>query len=682
MNLIEFGYSLITGDWRLRRELVREERAFRQATAQKRQMLLTNDHRLQLYAGAEPSANRPPPNVLTTPEDYKPAFERIVLIRAARQLEEDGGFFDGILDDFETFVVGESAVFTPNTGNPEANKVIQEFLEWKFNECDYSKRLDLTKLAQLAVRSMLRDGECGFIPIDTGDHIQLRYYSGDCIGNPMIGANVGPNNYNGIRTDPETDAPVWYDLFRRIQKVNCYVPERSVTADNFWHYYDPFRFQQYHGVSAFKNAIRDGFDIDQILEFTKMNIKWRASQLPTVHTETGRPRGAQNGYWQTGFGFGQNAAPRGPGGEPRPMQVNVDGVTTTFLKLDEQVMEYPNDFPNAQLRVAIEEFRRQCCKGVKIPYEFAYRADNGGVVQRFWADKAMRTFAKQKWLLKRVLLNPYKNRVIQKGIDTGELDLDRFGDLNTSLARFKGQWALGRAISVDYGRETDADIKQMEAGLLSPVDYATDNGRNLDEIRQEIRDYTLALFRDAENIAKATGRTFEEVLPYLQKKFPNPVMAPVAKPAEEPEEKETEEEREELARRAAADNMRMHRENVEAIAREVVLRTPAPAPVLPAAAPVVNVTVPAPPPAAVTVNMPPIEMKAPQVRNEVTVQPAAAPSVTVQAPPAPPAAAAPVVNVHVPPAPPPVVNVTVPPVQATLSFERDDDGKLKGGRIE
>ena len=534
MNLLQFGHALLTGEWRLQREMIREQTAHWKATAGKRAAIFANEqHRMRLYAGAEPSINRPSPNVLSTPEDYKQAFERIVLIRAARQLEEDDGFFDGILDDFETYVVGEQAVFTPNTGNTDANRVIQEYLEWKFDEADYSERLDLTKIAQLAVRSMKRDGECGFIPIDTGDAIKLRYYSGDCIGNPMIGANVGPNNFNGIRTDPDTDAPAYYDLFKRVQKMNAYMPERSVEAHNFWHFYDPFRFQQYHGVSMFKNAIRDGFDIDQILEFTKMNIKWRASQLPTVHTETGRPRGAQNGYFNSGFGFGPGNVPRGPGGDPKPMQVNVDGVTTTFLKLDESVMEYPNDFPNAQLRVSVEEFRRQCCKGAKLPYEFVYRADNGGVVQRFWADKAMRTFAKDKAWVKRQLLNRYKNRVIQKGIDTGELDLDSFGDLNQHPNRFRGQWSLGRQISVDYGRETDADLKQMDAGLLSPVDFATDNGRNLDEVRGEIRDHTLAIFRDAKQIATETGRPFEEVLPFLQKKFPNPVMAV---PTEEPDD--------------------------------------------------------------------------------------------------------------------------------------------------
>lgn len=532
MNLFDFGHSLLTGDWKLRREMVREERKFHQATASRRDLILKGREmeRMRLYAGAESSINRPAPNQLSTPEDFKQAFERIVLIRAARELEEDQGFFDGLLDDFETYVVGEQAVYIPNTGNPDANRLIREYTEWQFDQCDYSGRLDLTKLAQLFVRSCERDGECGAIPVDVGDSIKLRYYSGDCIGNPTIGANVGPNNYNGIRTDPTTDAPAYYDLFKRLPKMNAYVLDRSVPAHEFWHYYDPFRLQQYHGVSAFKTAIRDGFDIDQILEFTKLNIKWRSSQLPTVHTETGRPRGGQFGYFpSSGVPAG---VPTNASGAPTAQSINVEGVTTTFLNLDEKVMEYPNDFPNTQLQISIEEFRRQCCKGVKIPYEFAYRADSGGVVQRFWVDKAMKTFGKKKFLLKRLLLNRYKNRVIQKGIDTGELDLDSFGNLTSDTARFRGQWQLGPQSSVDYGRETDADIKQIEAGLMSPQDFAANSNRNLDEIRAEIKDNVLAVFRDAQAVAKETGQPLDVVLPFFIKKYPN---APATSlPAEDP----------------------------------------------------------------------------------------------------------------------------------------------------
>lgn len=524
MNLFDFGHSILTGEWQARRAVMREQRDFHEKTRTVRDALLRNHvANMQLYAGAEPGIARPYPNILNSPEDYKQAYERIVLIRAARQMEEDYGFFQGLLRDFENYVVGEQLVYLPNTGNTDADRRIREFLEWQFDEADFQGQDDLTKIAQIAVRSMKRDGECGFIPVDTGDSIKIRSVSGDCIGNPMVGAVAGANDYNGIRTD-ENGRVIFYDLYRRMPKVNSYTFDRSIPADNFWHYKDRFRFQQYHGVTAFMTAIRDAFDIDQILEFTKLNIKWRASQLPTVHTETGRPKPGA-GYFGWGNGASPGSPPPGatlPNGAPQPMQTIVEGVTANYLKLDESVMEYPNDFPNAQVGITIEELRRQCCKGVDLPYEFAYRADNGGVVQRFWVNKAENTFGRDKHLLKRTLLERYKNRSIQKGIDTGLLDLDGFGNLNEDLKRFRGQWQMGKAISVDYGKENDTDIRLIEAGLMSPQDKAASMNTNLDEISDEIEAHTVRLFEMAGRIGKRVGQPVEAVMPFLVKKYPNP----------------------------------------------------------------------------------------------------------------------------------------------------------------
>jgi capsid protein len=524
MNLTELAHSLLTGSWRHERDMIREARAFNAKTRGVRDALIANHQaRMQLYAGAEPGLKRKHANVMSSPEDYKQAWERIVLIRAARQMEEDHGFFDGLLDDFETYVVGDELSYTPNTGNEDANAVIREYLEYQFAEADYSGRLDLTKIAQVGVRSMKRDGECGFVPVDVGDAIKIHYYSGDCIGNPMIATPASPQDFNGIVVDPDTGSPIEYQVFKRAPKMNSYTFDRTFRPGEFWHYYDPFRLQQYHGVSVFKNAIRDAFDIDEILEYAKLNIKWRSSQLPTVHTDTGRPRGNQFGYF--GFGGASGAggsAPVSPSGRPEPLTVDVDGVTSTFMKTGDQVVDYPHDFPNAQLQVTIEELRRQCCKGAKLPYEFVYRSDDGGVVQRFWVNKAENTFNKDKAGIRRVLLNPYKNRSIQKGIDTGELDLRKFGDLDTDLKRFRGQWQMGRSLSVDYGRENDTDIALIEAGLMSPQDKTADSGRNLTEIRAEIKANAIAVLNDAKEVAFSTGLPIDQVIPFLSKKWPNP----------------------------------------------------------------------------------------------------------------------------------------------------------------
>lgn len=537
MTFPDLVSDLMSGSWRVRRAEMRDRAAFMEKTREVRGMMLANaaataGQKLQFYAAAEPGTARPYPAPLSTPEDFKQAMQRIVMIQGARQMEEDLAFFDGLLDDFETYVVGDALVYLPNVGDARANKIIRDYLEWQFDQIDYSQRLDLTKIAQLSVRSMKRDGECGFVPVDVGDAIRLHYLSGDCIGNPTIGTKPGSNDWNGILTDPKSGAPVTFQIYRRTAKVNNYVFDRDVPADQFWHYYDPFRMQQYHGVTVAKNSLPDYYDVQQIIEFSKLNVKWRSSQLPTVHTETGRPRGAGIG-WNFGYGGGQGAGgtpPVNAAGVPQPMSINVGGVTSSYLKLDEQVMEYPNDFPNQQLIVLLGELNRRCAKGAKLPIEFVYQAANGGVVQRFWADKAMQTFNKDKHLMRRSWLSPLKNRVIQKGIDTGELDLSSFGDLDVSPDRFRGRWQMGRAISVDYGRETDADIAKIDAGLMSASDKVADDGGNIDEVLQENDAFIRRVYELAGETAKKYGRPIDEVLPYYLKKFPNPVAQPAQKP--------------------------------------------------------------------------------------------------------------------------------------------------------
>lgn len=498
MNFSSLAYNFVTGQWRIDRMRAKEFLA--QAEKSKS---------MQLYAGANPGTKRPTPNVLSTPEDFKQAYERIILIRGARQMEEDFQFFDGLLGDFETYVVGDLR-FMPTTGNPDADRDIQAFLEWQFDQCDYSQRLDLVKIARLAVRSQKRDGECGFSLVDQGDTIKLQYVSGDRIGNPMVGANIGPNNYNGIVVDEKSGAPVHYDIFRRLPKLNAYEFQASIAANSFIHYYDPFRFEQYHGVTVFKNSIEHAFDMKQIIDFTKLNIKYRASQLPFVTNEQGRPRGT-----------GYDTITPNLSGEPQPLSVSVDGVTQSFFKLNEGVMDYPNDFPNTQFVALMEELKRDCAIGCKLPLEFCYRSQTGGVVQRFYANKAERTFDEDKRWLKRTLLNPFKNRLIQKGIDTGFLNLDKYG-LTQSLSRFAGTWQMGRSISVDYSKEVDADCKLIDAGLMAPQDYVAENGSSLEETRVKIKQHALQIFKDAKEISEETGQDIAIVLPYLTKKFPNP----------------------------------------------------------------------------------------------------------------------------------------------------------------
>lgn len=503
MGLFELIYKMRTGELKLDRERNASIALTMRAHA---------EQRLQLYAGADITQDRKTPNQLTSPEDFRPSYQRIVLIRAARQMEEDMPFFDALLAEFETYVIG-NLKYRAATGNPEADRVINDYIEFVSSReiADTTGRLDLPGIAGLAVRSHKRDGEAGVIFVDDGEFIRMKYINGDRIGNPTIGTSISPTNYNGIITDPKTEAPVLFQIFNRQPKLNNYVFGADVPANDFRHLYDPFRFDQYHGVSAFKNAVEIAFDMKETLDFSRLNIKYRSSQLPYVVNEAGKPRG--NGY---------RPAPTSVSGDPRPLDVQVGGVTQSFLKLGEGVMEYPNDFPNQQFAPLMEDLRRECCVGVKLPYEFVFRADNGGVIQRFFVNKAEQTFEREKRLIKGLLLDPWKNRSIQKAIDTGFLDLDKFPGLSTSLKRFRGVWQMGRMVSVDYGNETKADIEQIDAGLMSENDFTAENDRDLETIRAEKKTHARAVLQDAKDLSDELNIPLETVLPFLQKKFPNP----------------------------------------------------------------------------------------------------------------------------------------------------------------
>ncbi len=687
MNLIgktvERTINAVSPAWGLRRHAQREQvRMGGLAAASK---VRDDALRGQFYAAANPGINRPFAPMLSTPEDYKEAYERIVMIRYGRQLETDVPYVESILGDFETYVVGDLR-YRASVGNKDADKLISEHLEWRFSQCDYAEKLDLTSMAKLAIRSKKRDGECGFVYVDVGDALRLSAIEADRIGNPLIGSNMGPENYNGIIVDPASGAPVAYDIWRRLPKLNAYVFEKRVEANQFIHFYDQFRFAQWHGVTAFKSGITRAIDLEQTIQFAIQNIKFRSSQLPAIQNELGRPKVPGSGY--------EAKAPN-LSGVPQPYQLQVDGVTQSFIKLGEGFVEFPHDFPNANFGTITAELKGDVALGVHLPGEFCFRSEAGGVVQRFYVQKAERTFDEEKRLLRRNFLTPYKNRVLRKDVDSGMLNLDAFPGLAGSLALYQGQWHMGRSVSTDYGREVDSDIKLIDANLMSPEEFAADNARDLDEIRRVKKRRALEIFEDTAEVAQATGRPFSEVLSFIQKQFPNPTLRETATdkdttdvtssgdvptsstPAAAPQNIQAAALPTPVAPAEPAGPVKLDRETMIELAAELLRLLPRQAP---QAQP--NFTINNTPP-AVTVNNPAVTVNQPAMTfnaGPVNVEPA---EVVVNAPvtvntPEQPAAQ---MSFNMPASEPPVVNVNLPPNNALLRLDRDKDGKIVGGKI-
>jgi hypothetical protein len=114
--------------------------------------------------------------------------------------------------------------------------------------------------------------------------------------------------------------------------------------------------------------------------------------------------------------------------------------------------------------------------------------------------------------------------VLIKDVDSGLLNLDKFPGLAGSSLLRRGTWHMGRSVSTDYGHDTDSDIKLIDANLMSVEEYLGDNARDMSEIRATKKQRVIELFQDAQVISDAVNRPLAEVLPYVQKLFPNPML--------------------------------------------------------------------------------------------------------------------------------------------------------------
>lgn len=515
-NLMQLGVRLFTGEFTATRALNRQVADLRKRHLRENRVYQKNQdfaQQMKFFAGANPGTRRPMPRPLNSTDDFKYAYERIIMIRCGRQLEEDFSCVDNLIEDMVTYGIGELK-YLPGTGNPDADADIRDFLEWQFDQCDYSGQQDLEGLLSLGVRTEYREGEYGFRDTNEDGCTKLAAYSADRIGDPVTGANIGPDNFNGIIVDPKTQAPIFYDLYRKLAKMNAYVFEERVVAEDFLHGYDPFRYEQKHGITALKNCIETCYDLKEIYDYVRLNMKYRSNQLPVVMNEQGRPRGS--GY--------EDIAPNPITQVAQPMEIMVDGnVVQQFMKLGEGVVEFPNDFPNQQFLPATEEFRRDMTSSFKIPYEFAFRSQSGGVVQRFYVEKAKQTFKKIQRRVKRQCANPIKNRMIQRGIDYGYLDLSKYGTLAEDAARFRGVWQMGSNISVDYGKDSKADIALIQAGLKSEEEYVAENGGSLRDVTAKKKAYVQVLLKDVKEVAEEFDVPFDIVLPLFNKIFPNAI---------------------------------------------------------------------------------------------------------------------------------------------------------------
>ena len=413
------------------------------------------------YDAVKYTRDRRGPSNLSGAEDFRSNYDRVELMKRARDLAENNGLVRSILMKFASHVAS-NLTYQARTDNPKANTEIEAYWNQWFENCDLSTRHTGSTLMQVATMSMLRDGDFLFVLVrDKNGDLKLQGIESDRLGDPYK-TYTSLELIGGIHIDRETGAPTAYDIYNR-SIGDFYSYQVTISASQAFHYFDPLRIDQYRGVSAFHTAINDATDIYDIVNFEKLAAKVASSQSAVVKRSNNNASDLSALTTEENFDN---------------QQIKLESMESgkvSYLEPGEDII-----FPDGPSRPsgAFAEFHkillRNICMGLGMPYSFAVDPSAmSGPTARLEMQQAGRTFKRYQKLLNDKVLNPIKNIVIADGVARGMIS-------GNGAKTTKGFFNFGANVSIDLGRESASAIAEFKAGLRTASDIYSERGMDVE----------------------------------------------------------------------------------------------------------------------------------------------------------------------------------------------------------
>jgi lambda family phage portal protein len=392
-------------------------------------------------------------------EDTAGTAERYKLIRAARDLADNFPPVRSLLLKFATYVAGR-LTYQARTGDKDLDTEVERYWSKWCRECDFLRRHDFISFLQLAVMAILRDGDCGFIIVRDNGALRLQSVEADRIGSPYDRLIDSDKYIGGLNLDDFGRITSYRVFVRTIN--NQYLSPTDIPANEFIHLFDATRLDEYRGRSAFASSLNATRDLQEAIKAEIQAIKFASYQTGVIVNESGSADASdyfatsqQNDYQQT-----------------EKLQ-NIDPGVINYLAPGEKMEMFKNDRPGGAFGEFVRLVQAHICMSVGLPYGFAFDADKTGPMARLEAAMAERTFSRWRGLLESQFLNRIKNIVL--------IDAANQGLLEDSPSLTDGRWCWPAKVSIDYGREANADIALWKAGLKTAGQIYSDAGEDYEE---------------------------------------------------------------------------------------------------------------------------------------------------------------------------------------------------------
>lgn len=392
-----------------------------------------------LFEAVRWSPNRAqlPAQVNDVAVDHSDGVRRI-LIGKSRYLCDNSPIIHGLVERLVTYIVGNGLTPSPASADSVFNETASANWTAWCKYCDISSRANFATIQRAIVRAIVVDGEI-FVNLTKSAN-----------GRPRVNL-IEAHRIKRIDTDT-MGRPTAYVMHGKDEQTDG----ARLAAEFVVHFFRPERAGQTRGIPLLASAINTAQDVHEILAFEKAAVKEASTRRGVVNTQSGEAPVPVIGRSQRTAGATT--------GKDDSFYREIVGGETLVLRNGEQYTEHVSQRPSASWQGFVDFLSNTVCFPTGLPPSVFLQIKVGGADTRRDLAAAQRVVS--CW---------------QQDIESGLRLIYEFVtemDARTALPVDwrAAEWQFPRAITVDAGRQSQADREDVRTGAMTLAEYCGQYG--------------------------------------------------------------------------------------------------------------------------------------------------------------------------------------------------------------
>lgn len=403
-------------------------------------------------------------------------FDRQELTRKMRWLAVNSGLIRQMISDNVIYAIGDGIRGQAATKDEAWNDMAEAYFnDWANKPCDITGRFNFWECQQIACRKVDVDGEMFILKTFSADGVaKIQLIESHRVGTSAAAMGAPDGMYDGIMFN-KYGAVIGYNVIRSDGTT------RLIPSNSMLHLHHPENVSGARAYSPMQHSINNLIDILEILSMEKLAVKTASDITRTITRENPQFDGTTADF--EAFGMRPQDYPQGVYDNPEQVGSFIGGKILS-LAPGEKLESFQSQRPNASFTGFIEHLQKDSTAGV-LPYQFTADPNGiGGAAIRLVVSKAERHFGARQHMFMMRFLTPVWGYVIGNAIARGELPAnDDWYHVN---------WVTPRRVTVDAGRESSANQKDIAMGLKTLSDHFSELGMDpREEIRRRASDAKL-----------------------------------------------------------------------------------------------------------------------------------------------------------------------------------------------